>query len=360
MAGADDPCQHGHVTSQPQPADSFYERARAAQGAGRYQDAVELLWQGVRQGEAAAMSLLGAQLVSGRGAPPDPPTGARLILEAAARGEGYACWLAAAIHALGLYGPPDWPAALDHLQRSAELGHGPAQAALKLLARHPGEVQRTASGWSQLRRRVDLKAWRKAPPPEALSEDPAIRVYRRFVAPEVCDWIIGRARDRLAPAMVFDQGAYQPVRSGDRTNSVAGFELVNTDLVVLLVQQRLVGVSGRPVASMEAPQVFHYAVGQEFAPHYDWLDLAIPGEAESVRDRGQRSHTLLVYLNEGFEGGETDFPRLGLRFKGRKGDAILFANVDAGGAPDPRMFHAGLPPTAGEKWLLSQWVRDRP
>ena len=69
---------------------------------------------------------------------------------------------------------------------------------------------------------------------------------------------------------------------------------------------------------------------------------------------------MLVYLNQGFEGGETDFPLLDLKFKGRKGDALMFSNVDASGAPDRRMFHAGLPPTAGEKWLLSQWVRDRP
>ena len=35
-------------------------------------------------------------------------------------------------------------------------------------------------------------------------------------------------------------------------------------------------------------------------------------------------------------------------------------NVDAEGTPDPRTLHAGLPPTAGEKWVLSQWVRTRP
>ena len=37
----------------------------------------------------------------------------------------------------------------------------------------------------------------------------------------------------------------------------------------------------------------------------------------------------------------------------------MFFNVDAAGQPDRRTLHAGLPPSAGEKWLLSQWFRDR-
>ncbi len=339
---------------------NFYDRATAAQAGGRYGEAVDLLWEGARQGEVACMSLLGAQLMSGRGAPPDPPTGARLILEAASRDGPWACFMASAIVALGYFADPDWELALDHLQRAAELGNATAQDQLKVLARQPGPARPDAAAWGRFRRKVDLKAWRRARPAETLSADPQVRVIRRFLAPDVCDWIIGRAQGRLAPAVVFDDRLQGPVQNQTRTNSVAGFELAHTDLVVLLAQQRLAGACGRPVAAMEAPQVFHYAVGQTFAPHYDWLRAEAPGEAESLAGRGQRSHTLLVYLNEGYDGGETSFPRIGLRFKGRKGDALMFRNVDASGAPDLATFHAGLPPTAGEKWLLSQWVRDRP
>jgi hypothetical protein len=69
--------------------------------------------------------------------------------------------------------------------------------------------------------------------------------------------------------------------------------------------------------------------------------------------------TFLIYLNSEFEGGETDFPVLALAYKGATGDALYFGNVDSAGVPDPRTLHAGLPPTRGEKWLFSQWVRDR-
>ena len=80
--------------------------------------------------------------------------------------------------------------------------------------------------------------------------------------------------------------------------------------------------------------------------------------AKDIADRGQRTTTLLIYLNDDFEGGDTAFPELGLTFRGRTGDALLFHNLDAAGAPDLRTRHAGLPPTKGEKWLFSQWIRD--
>ena len=46
-----------------------------------------------------------------------------------------------------------------------------------------------------------------------------------------------------------------------------------------------------------------------------------------------------------------------LRWKGRAGNALFFWNVEPDGRPDRRTAHAGLPPTRGEKWLLSQWIR---
>jgi len=70
--------------------------------------------------------------------------------------------------------------------------------------------------------------------------------------------------------------------------------------------------------------------------------------------------TFLTYLNAGFEGGETAFPAAQLRYKGQAGDGVLFANLDPAGRPDRRTLHAGLPPTSGEKWILSQWIRQPP
>ena len=57
------------------------------------------------------------------------------------------------------------------------------------------------------------------------------------------------------------------------------------------------------------------------------------------------------------EGGETHFPELDITVRGAVGDLLIFRNLDAQGMPDPRMLHAGLPITAGEKWLATRWIR---
>ena len=70
--------------------------------------------------------------------------------------------------------------------------------------------------------------------------------------------------------------------------------------------------------------------------------------------------TSRVYLNEDYERGETAFPEAQYSFKGRTGDMLQFVNVTETGEGDRRTLHAGKPPTRGEKWLLSQWIRNRP
>ena len=112
------------------------------------------------------------------------------------------------------------------------------------------------------------------------------------------------------------------------------------------------------VAAMEIPSVLYYSVGQEFLPHFDIIiNPDSPDYDQKLAKGGERVLTLLLYLNDDYEGGETEFPVLGERWKGRKGEALFFWNVTPDGALDERTLHAGLPVTRGEKWILSQWIQ---
>jgi prolyl 4-hydroxylase len=66
-----------------------------------------------------------------------------------------------------------------------------------------------------------------------------------------------------------------------------------------------------------------------------------------------------VYLNGDYDGGATQFPLINVRHKGSRGDGLFFCNVTPDGKPDGRAVHAGTPPTRGEKWVLSQFIRSR-
>lgn len=333
--------------------DNQYRSALALYGQGRHEEGAQLLAQAARGGHAPSMSLLGHRMLSGRGAALDPATGVRLIMGAAARGGGMACTLAAALLAAGVSGKPEWPMALDYLRRGAELGFGMAQAQLRILAGRPGD------DWDGLARDIDLEALFRAPEPTILSDDPSVRAFAGVASRAACEWLILRTRDRMRPAMIYgDDGG--EATSGARNNSAAELGLGDVDLVVLALRERLASAAGLAVMQMDAPQVLHYTVGQSFRHHVDFFDPAIASNAAEMTANGQRVATALVYLNEeGLEGGQTDFPRLEIRHRGRQGDALVFFNVDSTGQPDRRTLHAGLPPTQGEKWLFSQWIRDR-
>jgi len=344
--------------AQPWTAEQDFRQALEAQQAGRYEEAVQLLARAGSQDHVMALSMLGGQLMSGRGVKPDFASGLTLIHRAAELGGAYAWAVLAATSCSGLGGPSDWNAGLDQLQRAAELGYGSAQAQLKILAGLAGPSP-PGAGWASLRRAIDLEAWIRPPAAETLLADPELRVVPGLAPRPACDWLISSVRDRLQRALVHNPDTHLQNQSDIRTNSNAMFRLTDANLIVMILQQRLAVAAGVQVGAMEGPQVLHYASGQQYRRHFDFMEPTLPGNAALIERYGQRVATLLVYLNQGFEGGETDFPALGLRFKGRAGDALLFRNVDRAGAPDRRMLHAGLPPTAGEKWLLSQWVRDR-
>lgn len=271
------------------------------------------------------------------GRAPGPSSQGLDILERASTGgDAQASILLAALNAAGAWTRQDWPRALSLLERASTQGSGSAAAQLDLLTENAG-----------------LTRINDAPERRKLCEAPRVRTCTGIISPAQCDWLTGQARGRLERAAVIDAMSAEQ-HSSARTNRAALFEVFDQDCVMAFARQRMALALNLPVSAMENPQVLHYAVGQEFLPHVDYL--ARPGDAAPA---GERIATFLIYLSEDFDAGETWFVRADLKVKPAKGDAVFFANVTPDGAPDPQSLHAGLAPTRGEKWVLSQWVRDR-
>jgi prolyl 4-hydroxylase len=135
--------------------------------------------------------------------------------------------------------------------------------------------------------------------------------------------------------------------------------MLATDFVCVLTQVRMAAALGVPFRQFETITVLHYAEGEEITEHFDFVDPEVPDYEQEIMQRGQRIATFLIYLNDAYDGGETEFPRVGVRHKGCKTQGIVFINALPDGAADVRTLHAGRPPRGGEKWIVSQFVRDR-
>lgn len=260
----------------------------------------------------------------------------------------------------------DLKRALERAQRAAEAGNRAAQNELAALVGNWRMVTDLAAGkkqredtWGRLREAVNIERWLSVPHPVMLSDSPRIGTAKAYLSPQICDWLIRLGRPHLDQAQIQDPQTGELRYVTGRTNRAAVLSPERGDLVLAFVRARIAALADLPVQALEPTQVLHYEVGQEFAAHQDYLDVSFPGYAADVEKHGQRVMTVLVYLNDDFEGGHTAFPLLDLRYKGRKGDAIAFWNLADDGTPQPRTLHIGTAPTRGEKWLLSQWIRIR-
>jgi prolyl 4-hydroxylase len=301
----------------------------------------ELLEARAGAGDGPAQYELGLRLLQGDRAPRRPGHAVQWIVRAAEQGHAPALQTAAVFAVMGLDSPPDWPRALLLMRRAADGGDEGAKRQLSLLGADA----------------FDFTCLSGAPAPRAEMESPRISVIEGLLPPAWCDWIVERAAAHLGRARVY--AATGPATNDYRTNSEAVMRPERSDLVLEMANARIASVTGMPIGQQEATHVLHYEVGEQFKPHFDFIDPRLPYGRRNIELYGQRVLTVLIYLNDGFEGGETLFVSPDWRFKGAKGDAVMFWNVKPDGQADRDSMHAGLSPTRGEKWLFSKWVHDQ-
>lgn len=188
------------------------------------------------------------------------------------------------------------------------------------------------------------------PQPISLCQTPNIIRIPGILSPSECRYLVDRALPQLQPAVVIHPQTGQPIRDPVRVARFAAFPFVHEDPVIHAINRRIAAVTGTSCEQGEPLQVLCYEPGEEYKLHSDALP---PGG-------NQRILTFLAWLSTDFIGGETEFPRADLRFRGELGDGLRFSNVLADGQPDPAAWHAGLPVTRGRKLLLSKWIREKP
>jgi prolyl 4-hydroxylase len=303
-------------------------------------------------------------LVGDSDTPPEPKAAAALYVALAADGSGAAACRAAVLAAMGVGCDQGWEEALDFLALGARLGDRNARRQLALFAGRADD--RVASGeaesealWTRVRGEIDIAALLTPPSAQVVSSSPRILVIKGFAPAGFADWLIRRATGSLAPGEVNDAATGEVRRHEMRTAMAAPFAMLQRDVAVVIMQERAARATGLHLYQHEPPNVLRYLPGQRFEPHFDFIDPGAPSFAAELSMLGQRVATCITYLNDDFTGAETAFPELGWQFRGAPGDALIFFNVDAEGRPDRRTLHAGLPPQRGQKWILSQWLRDR-
>jgi prolyl 4-hydroxylase len=188
---------------------------------------------------------------------------------------------------------------------------------------------------------------------------PSVVVLDKVLSDSDCEQLIAAARPRMRPSTIVDPATGKDRQSATRSSEGMFFRLAENELVERL-DRRLSALMQLPLERGEGLQVLRYPVGAQSTPHYDFLMPTSEANSASLARSGQRVSTLIVYLNEVERGGETVFPESGLEVAPRRGGALYFEYCNADGQLDPLSLHAGSPVIAGEKWIVTKWMRQRP
>ncbi len=283
-------------------------------------------------------------------------------LERRARTDGAAALSLAEARLMGDWGVPDAAAALALVEQGARLGNVDARRAwVYMIAAGIGraaDFDAAKAMLAELAREDKFAGVQLAflghvtcgerlaeVEPEILSNDPRITIHRGLFSAAECRYLTLLGTPWLERAMVIEEATGAGVVDAIRDADTSSFPPLAEDLVVQQINTCIAAASGTDKAWGEPLTILRYQPGQQYRPHHD------AGKGAT------REWTALIWLNDDYDAGETDFPDVGVRVKGAIGDLLLFHNVTADGEPDPRMMHAGLPVTRGVKWLASRWIR---
>ncbi|HVW27415.1 MAG TPA: 2OG-Fe(II) oxygenase [Polyangiaceae bacterium] len=190
-------------------------------------------------------------------------------------------------------------------------------------------------------------------------ERPCAAVLGGVLTAEECKHVIELARPRLAPSTVVDPATGKDVVAHYRDSFGMFFRPAENPFIAGL-DARIAAIMGLPAAHGEGLQVLHYPAGAGSAPHFDFLEPSNAANRASIARSGQRVSTLVSYLNPVEGGGETAFPHLGWAVSPVPGNAVYFEYANSIGQVDRRTLHGSNRVIAGEKWVLSKWMRARP
>jgi prolyl 4-hydroxylase len=309
------------------------EQGKALLARGSADAAIKLVSDAADRGDADALNELALWHVYGTPLPRDFARARVLFGRAGAAGHRAANLTHAVFVAIGAGMESDWAAALALLASAA--AKDPAAARQHRLI---SSMALTATGEPS-----------SLPPVAVLATSPDLAMVRELLTYEECDHLMRLSSPRMMPSVVVDPVTLRQMPHPVRTSDGTVLGPIQQDLVVEAINRRFAAVTGTPVEQGEPLSVMSYSAGQQYRLHHDGL----PGEAN------QRVVTAIAYLNDGYLGGSTYFPDLGIDFRGNKGDAIFFSNILSNGAIDGRTRHAGLPVTGGQKWICTRWIRAK-
>jgi len=184
------------------------------------------------------------------------------------------------------------------------------------------------------------------------------KVYTDFISKKEAEYIKKNTANKFNESEVLgSNGKTDEIVKNIRDSKTAWIE--KNDPVVKKIIMRVCSIHNLPFENAEDLQVVKYGKGGYYKEHHDSVYEDDETSKKFLKSGGHRMLTMLIYLNDDFEGGATRFVNLNKDVKPPKYGSILFYPLDKHNRKcHPNALHAGLPLNSGEKIIANVWIRQ--
>jgi len=144
----------------------------------------------------------------------------------------------------------------------------------------------------------------------------------------------------------------------DSYRTAEGTWIYNDNDISIKIKNIVYNEIGIPIQNYENIHIVKYEIGGEYKEHHDFFPPNTDYYKSTTGNSGQRTHSILFYLNDNFTGGETNFPTKKIKVTPRTGRMLVWQNMHENGELDYESLHAGLPVESGTKYIAIVWVRE--
>ncbi len=175
-----------------------------------------------------------------------------------------------------------------------------------------------------------------------------------FLTPDECQQLIDMIDANHSRSSVVVGGTDRSDVTDHRTSSTSNLD--SQSGLVWDIKQKIADTLGVDVNKGEALQGQLYEPGQYFKPHNDFFSG--PAYDMHCKASGNRTHTFMIYLNVGYKGGGTHFPKLKRTIYPGVGKALWWENMKDGELQE-QYLHEGVTVDEGKKYIVTSWWRER-
>lgn len=189
---------------------------------------------------------------------------------------------------------------------------------------------------------------------------PFTQIYTldNFLTTEECNTLINLSNKIFRPSTISTPEDARAT-SDYRTSETADLHWNTSDYIRHIDNKISLFMEFNPFLG-ETLQAQKYAPGQYYKEHCDYF-FPLTKEYKTYTEwMGQRTWTLMVYLNNVETGGETYFKHLNLKIKPKAGTAVFWNNLYRNGIPNPKTMHEACSPVSGDKYVITKWFRSWP